>query len=554
MVSTGPSVGAPRPPSPQRVAARNKAAHEAKSRVATLRMMGVREIPTNRFEQKLLLAKVPSTHPLDIALGLRFRESILADRKTAHDDKLAHKVAARDRTAGTGIYAAGEDLSKVVKVSNPEMRAFSKLVQKLGGDKTLAGYKVIGIQHLLGSTGGLARALTASGVRAENTMLLGKTYSQVDTVMDDLTADGFRISKASVEPDLATGFGNGTHNRQVELRTAIEHLTGAATDSGPRKPMDLAHRYLVIDDGGELLEMINREYPELHGRIVGVEQTTRGIRKLEKLDLKFPVVTVGDAVEKTVHESPMIGRSLALTGHARLGRVEKQGFVLGKDILVIGAAGAVGRETAKAYRALGYHVRVFDKRVDELRELAAEHGYTVETSLDEALGRSKIVLSLTGTQTIGERELELLPDGAVLMNGASSATEIARVKEGGYSADDVYDRQVREFQGKPFDIGGLRPMIGQRSQQDVIMKTHGGRQLLLVNQGQVINFDDSVDPIPPRYIQLTRGLLYMAAIQAAHTTKPGTTKLDPEAARAYRETVEHDLARTHESLQTPSFD
>ncbi|MEO6951635.1 MAG: NAD(P)-dependent oxidoreductase [Polyangia bacterium] len=535
------------------VAARDKAARDTKSRVETLRMMGVREIPTNRFEQKLLLTKVASTHPLDIQMGQRFREAFLTERKVAHDEKLARKVPARDRVLGTEIFTAGEDRSKVVKISNPEMPAFAKLVQKLGGRKTLAGWKVIGIQHLLGSTGGLARALTASGARAEDTMLLGKTYSQVDAVMDDLKADGFDIRSARAEADLATGFGNGAHNREVELRGAIDEIIGVGTDSGHPKPMDLQHRYLVVDDGGELLEMINREYPQLHGRIVGVEQTTRGIRKLEKLDLKFPVITVGDAVEKTVHESPMIGRSLALTGHARLERIEKQGFSLGKDILVIGAAGAVGRETAKAYQALGYHVRVFDKRTAELRQLAAEHGYTVEGSLDEALARSKIVLSLTGTQTIGERELELLPAGAVLMNGASSATEIARVKENGSSLDDMYDRQVRDFQGKPFDIGGLRPMIGLRSQQDIIMKTRGGKQLLLVNQGQVINFDNSVDPIPPRYIQLTRGLLYMAAIQAAGATKPGTQKLDPAAARAYRETVEHDLARTHESLQNPTF-
>jgi hypothetical protein len=219
-------------------------------------------------------------------------------------------------------------------------------------------------------------------------------------------------------------------------------------------------------------------------------------------------------------------------------------------------------------------VRIFDKRDDEARRVAQEEGLTYEPSLDAALRTAHVVLSATGTETIGAREQELLPHGAILMNGASSATEITpdhipermsgieivgpqssklaqlRMKN---TMDEAYDRQHREFLGRSFDIGGTRPMIGKRHGHDQIIRLASGKELLLVNEGQVINFDGSVDPIPPRYIQLTRGLLYMAALQAAKTTTPGRQRLDPAAARAYREAVERDLARTGESLTAPSF-
>ena len=579
--SIHPSFGAPLSLEVQK--ARVKAGYDRTNRVSALRSAGVRAIPENRFEQTLLLlhAAKQSSERLDMLQDVPFveraRVAVLAQRKLSHDTKAQKKSDARqlreERLAHAGRFAPAMDLTHETKLSNPEMPAFSALVQQLGGKKTLAGFKIIGIQHLLGSTGGLARALTASGARAEDTMLLGKMYSQNEHVMNELSADGFQIHESRSEPDLSSSWGRGPKNRQSEILNALDEITGG----GHGHPVDRSHRYLVIDDGGDLLEQINEHYPQLHDRIVGVEQTTRGIRKLEKMNLNFPVVTVGDAVEKTEHESPMIGRSLALIGDKRLDRIRKQGYDLGREILIVGAAGSVGRAAVKAYKQLGYHVRIYDTRTAEAAALAKAEGVELEPTFDGALSRAKVLLSLTGTQTIGDRELELLPHGAILMNGASSATEIKEQElpdspqvefvgpaflkivqlRMANTLDDAYDRQVRVFAGRNLDIGGQRPLsgFGVRSQHDVIMRLASGKELLLVNQGQVINFEAnaSVDPIPPRYIQLTRGLLYMAAIQAAKTSTPGMHKLDPAAARTYRETVDHDLARTHESLTTPTF-
>ena len=563
--------------------ARAKSAYDRKDREHLLRTVaGLRTVPDNRFEQNLaLLDHAQKAQPNGIVLNLsliqKARQQQLAQRKLSHDTKSQKKSAARqlreERLGQTGRFAPAMDLMHETKLSNPEMPAFSALVRELAGKKTLAGFKVIGIQHLLGSTGGLARALTASGARAEDTMLLGKMYSQNEHVMNELTADGFKIHESRSEPDLSSSWGRGSKNRQNEILDALDEITGG----GHGRPVDRSHRYLVIDDGGDLLEQINEHFPQLHDRIVGVEQTTRGIRKLEKMNLKFPVVTVGDAVEKTEHESPMIGRSLALIGDKRLDRIRKQGYDLGREILIVGAAGSVGRAAVKAYKQLGYHVRIYDTRTAEAATLAKAEGVELEPTFDGALSRAKVLLSLTGTQTIGDRELELLPHGAILMNGASSATEIkeqelpagpqiefvgpasskiAQLRMAN-TLDEAYDRQVRVFAGRNLDIGGQRPLsgFGVRSQHDVIMRLASGKEVLLVNQGQVINFEAnaSVDPIPPRYIQLTRGLLYMAAIQAAKTSTPGMHKLDPAAARTYRETVDRDLARTHESLTTPTF-
>jgi hypothetical protein len=62
-----------------------------------------------------------------------------------------------------------------------------------------------------------------------------------------------------------------------------------------------------------------------------------------------------------------------------------------------------------------------------------------------------------------------------------------------------------------------------------------------------------VDPIPPRYIQLTHGLLFLGSVQAMKTTRPGIFALSDDAQERWSKAVEADLATTSESLRHPTF-
>ena len=156
------------------------------------------------------------------------------------------------------------------KVSNPFMRAFRKLVarSKAADEKPLAGFRIIGLQHLLSNTGSFIRALADAGVAPHDSVYMGKTYSQHPETMDELRAEGFGIREARYEPTPERGFGNSTDNRRRELddmvreMVRVQHPPGYVSDPlHPQRFVDTKHKYLVVDDGGDLIEHIHLHYP-----------------------------------------------------------------------------------------------------------------------------------------------------------------------------------------------------------------------------------------------------------------------------------------------------
>jgi len=462
-------------------------------------------------------------------------------------------------------------------ISNPEMPAFWKLVARLGKSMPLRGLRIAGVQHLLGTTGGLMRGLADSGAAPSDVAFIGKTYSQHEDVATELQHDGFAVHLSDFESSLDVKFGpmgpssGSAKNRPAELLNRLDELfelsdvrslenlrEAVRTGKAPK-----GRKFLLIDDGGELIELVHQHFPELHDRIVAVEQTTKGRNRIKELGLAFPVVDVAGSEAKRVWESPIIGRSVAKTTLAKLDGLKAQGVSVGKKVLVIGF-GAIGRATALAMHEQGYHVSVIDSRAEVLAEAAAA-GFATHASIDDALPHAEIVIGATGGSGLAADQLAKLPSGAVLINAASSATEFVPkmseiVQHGDSRLWPKWDGKaiVTTFQGKPFTMGPMKDLmqLGKApARQDWVLRVAGGKELLLVNQGQVINFDGSVDPIPARYIQLTRGLLYIAAVQAAKLPagSKGMIELDHAMQRDWVAEVKADLARTNESLEHPTF-
>ena len=127
----------------------------------------------------------------------------------------------------------------------------------------------------------------------------------------------------------------------------------------------------------------------------------------------------------------------------------------------------------------------------------------VARSLDAAFLRGKIVISATGTITIDEDSVHKLPHGTILFNAASEGSEFAFDRH--RLSKPLDEAEVRR--GAPGFLGGLLSFDVTRGSSDRVLHTRSG-EVLMAADGDVINFGDE-DPIPPRYIQLTRGLLYL---------------------------------------------
>ena len=281
-----------------------------------------------------------------------------------------------------------------------------------------------------------------------------------------------------------------------------------------------------------------------------MEQTRKGIRKVRGLGVRFPVINMADAMAKLVYESPMIGLALAKSAMRRLAAFEQEGHAPGKQMLVLGF-GEIGERAAKALRAQGHEVSIYD--IDEaararavalgfaVHDAQAPHGSDGITALQSALSKSKVVLSTTGTIAIKPADMDHAHEGAIFLNGASSATEFASFAEDQRDPQLPYMRQ---------NTGGWGALVKQR---DVTVTTRSGKMLTLASLGQVINFDNGPGVLPPRYAQLIVGLLYSSSLQAARTTAAGIHDLELQSQHELLDDVHADLAETDESLLDPKF-
>jgi S-adenosylhomocysteine hydrolase len=442
-------------------------------------------------------------------------------------------------------------------VSNPPMRSFWRLVEREGQAQPLRGFSVVGVQHLLASTGGLLHGLAWSG--ASDLLISGKAYSANWRVVAGLRADGIDVRYGD-------RFMHDEH-RLERPGVKLERIV-AAIDADP----DPKRRYLIIDDGGELIQRIHDllgRRPDLRGRIVAVEQTMRGRRELAKLALRLPVIDVGGAYSKGIYESPMIGRSIGQAVQRKLAKVRLHGIPLPREAVLLGY-GNVGRAAARYLSAQGFRVATYDRvldedpdspRAQEIRAQARRDGVRL-LSRREALARAHILIEASGEPDLTSTDLEQLPDGAMLINAASGIATFGATADMRRDPDRWRRADLAEmtlFRGRPLT---MRRFQGQR--RDVVLRTRSGKQLLLADDGFVINFAPrllsptpraaaGLDPIPPRYIQFTRGLLYLAALQAVRTTESGLHPLARRAQADWAAEVERELARSGESLLDPTF-
>jgi S-adenosylhomocysteine hydrolase len=433
------------------------------------------------------------------------------------------------------------------------MASFERLVRARRVGAPLRGFSVIGVQHILGSTGGLLRALEQSG--AASIDMEDKSYSANWVVATSLRRDGVGVPARGPAGRRRTAEGD-----------PLERLVSALE----RDP-DPARRVLVIDDGGELIKRIDDllgRRPDLMGRIVAVEQTTRGIRELEKRALRLPVISVGGARAKTRYESPMIGRSVGQAIERKLMSLRTQGVHVRREIVLSGY-GNVGRATARFLQGLGHRVVAYDRAVEadptsaravEIARNARRDGVRLMSRAD-ALARAHVLVEGSGDPDLTDADLDEVPDGAVLVNAGSGIVRFGATRR---MLSDPARRAWRgavwsRFRGRTIELGK-----SWSDRQDAVVRTRSGKQLLLADGGMVINFAPrwgsptphaaaGIDPIPPRYIQLTRGLLYLAALQAVETTDPGLHDLDVSVQKTWVEAVQGELAGSGESLLHPTF-
>jgi S-adenosylhomocysteine hydrolase len=431
------------------------------------------------------------------------------------------------------------------------MPALDKLVQQHEAEGNLKQVRVLAHQHILGNTEGL---LLKAGVKPQNTLVWGKPYSLDPRVAADLHLRGFRMQGTAVKRDA----------RRIE-RYIGEQLRQVKHPERLKKPL-----FVIVDDGGELISIVARvvreRFPQHAHLFAAIEQTNRGLWRLQRQKLPFAVFNMAGSWAKRKYGSPMFGHAVSRETMRLLYRLQRQGLEVPKQATVMGA-GNIGFNAALTLRRAGYDVLVYDKDPKK-RKLARRSGFTVVADKRRALAHGHVLVSCAGGVTLTSRTLRYLPDGAVVINGASAGE--FRLRDDRHVKQLVPQRRSRLSRdvvrilsdGRALGrIGGGRVLLNELPElPHQIWRTDEGKRILVARSGGVINFPlgltdrNSGNAIPARYIQLEIGLLYLGMVQAARGgASPGINEYALQPQRYLVNTIQDQLKARSENLLWPKW-
>ena len=220
---------------------------------------------------------------------------------------------------------------------------------------------------------------------------------------------------------------------------------------------------IIIDDGGDLVNLVHTKMPELIPDIIGgCEETTTGVIRLNSMhkagELKFPMITVNNARCKYLFDNRYGTGQSVWDGINRSTNL----VVAGKNVVVAGY-GWCGRGICM--RAKGLGAKVFVTEVDPVKALEAMmDGFNVVT-MDEAAPIGDLFITSTGCRdVITQRHFDKMKNGVVLCNAGHFNVEV--------DVDYLDSHSVKRYEA--------RQNITAYEQQD-------GRILNVLGEGRLVN-------------------------------------------------------------------
>ena len=254
---------------------------------------------------------------------------------------------------------------KEITLAEAEMPALMALRHKYAGDQPLAGAKIIGCIHMTVQTAVLIETLTALG--AEVRWSSCNIFSTQDHAAAAMAAAGIPVFAWKGETE-------------EEYMWCIEQTINAGG-----KPWDAN---LLLDDGGDLTELLHKKYPQMLKHVHGIsEETTTGVHRLLEMikrnELKVPAINVNDSITKSKNDN-RYGCRHSLNDAVKRGT---DMLMAGKRALVIGY-GDVGKGSAQSLRQEGMIVRVAE--IDPICAMqACMDGYEVVSAYKNGLNTGR---------------------------------------------------------------------------------------------------------------------------------------------------------------------
>ncbi|WP_321828445.1 adenosylhomocysteinase [Maribacter dokdonensis] len=281
---------------------------------------------------------------------------------------------------------------KEIELAEAEMPGLMALREEYKDEQPLKGARIAGCLHMTIQTAVLIETLTALG--ADVTWSSCNIFSTQDQAAAAIAAAGVPVyAWKGMNED--------------EFDWCIEQTLFFGED---RKPLNM-----ILDDGGDLTNMVLDKYPELASDVKGLsEETTTGVHRLyERVKngtLPMPAINVNDSVTKSKFDNKYGCRESAVDAIRRA----TDTMLAGKRVVVAGY-GDVGKGTAASFKGAGSIVTVTE--IDPICALqACMDGFEVK-KLETVIGNADIVITTTGNKDIIRAEhFEALKDKAIVCN------------------------------------------------------------------------------------------------------------------------------------------
>lgn len=303
--------------------------------------------------------------------------------KSAIDFTLANKVA------DMNLAAWGR---KEIRLAEAEMPGLMAIREEYGATQPLKGARIAGCLHMTIQTAVLIETLTALG--AEVKWSSCNIFSTQDQAAAAIAATG-------------VGVFAWKGQTQEESDWCIEQTLFFGSEDRPLN--------MILDDGGDLTNMVFDQYPELISSIKGLsEETTTGVHRLyERMangTLPMPAINVNDSVTKSKFDNKYGCQESLVDAIRRATDVMMAG-----KIAVVGGYGDVGKGSAMSLRGAG--ARVIVTEIDPICALqAAMDGFSVMPMI-EAVKVADIIVTASGCRDLitGEH-FKLMKDKAIVCN------------------------------------------------------------------------------------------------------------------------------------------
>lgn len=328
---------------------------------------------------------------------------------------------------------------KALELAENEMPGLMMMRRKYGKQKILAGARIAGCLHMTVQTAVLIETLTELGAEVQWSSC--NIFSTQDHAAAAIAKTGVPVYAWKGETD-------------EEYLWCIEQTLVFADG----KPLNM-----ILDDGGDLTNLVHEKYPKYLEGIKGLsEETTTGVHNLYKMmaqgKLKVPAINVNDSVTKSKFDNLYGCRESLVDGIKRATDV-----MLAGRVAVVAGYGDVGKGCAAALRAFGSRVLITE--IDPINALqAAMEGYEV-TTMDEAVKEARVFVTTTGCKDIiqGYHFAQMLEDAIVCNIGHFDCElDVAWLNENCQSKENI------------------KPQVDRYTMKN-------GRHVILLAEGRLVN-------------------------------------------------------------------